>query len=147
MTLVTLIPGGGDSIQAMKAGLMEIGDIFILNKSDREGADRAYIEIETALHFKPVDVWQIPIIKTTANQGEGIAELTKEVFRHRNYIKEAGIIRRNRQQRRRQKIYSGARDRIEADFWDNDRLKMLDRLVEEDISVISAVEILLKGEI
>jgi LAO/AO transport system kinase len=146
-TLVTLIPGGGDSIQAMKAGLMEIGDIFVLNKSDREGTDRAYIEIETALHFRPVDGWQIPIMKTTANQGEGIAELTKEIFKHRNFIKEAGIIRRNRQQRRRQKIYSGAKERIEADFWDNDRLKILDRLVEEDISVISAVETLLKGEI
>jgi len=145
-TLVVLIPEGGDSIQAMKAGLMEIGDIFILNKSDREGSDRAYLEIETALHYRPSDGWSIPVIKTTANQGQGIAELTEELLKHRNFIKEAGIIRRNRRQRRRDKIYNSARDKLEADFWDDERLRTLEEFVDKDISVISAVEVLLEGD-
>lgn len=76
--VVVLVPESGDSIQAMKAGLMEIGDIFVINKSDREGADRLYMDIKSALDigFNTKDKnWKVPIIKVSALKDIGMNEL------------------------------------------------------------------------
>jgi LAO/AO transport system kinase len=83
-TLVLLVPGLGDEVQSMKAGLMEIADIFVLNKAEREGADRLARQIEAMLHLaERKDGWAPPILRTTATEGTGIAELigTIEQFR------------------------------------------------------------------
>ncbi len=82
-TVVVLVPESGDSIQAMKAGLMEIADIFVVNKADREGADRVVLEIQYVLEFnKEMRKWLPPVIQTIANTGQGLDDLLQQIDRH-----------------------------------------------------------------
>ena len=85
VSLVTLVPGSGDEVQALKAGIMEIADIFVVNKADREGADRmaASIEAMLALHTFGAGEWRPPIVRTEATSGKGVDELLAEVARFR----------------------------------------------------------------
>ena len=77
VSIVTLVPGTGDEVQALKAGIMEIADIFVVNKADREGADRlvSAVEANLALHAYGAGEWRPPIVKTVATTGEGVPEL------------------------------------------------------------------------
>jgi LAO/AO transport system kinase len=75
VSIVVLVPGAGDEVQAMKAGIMEIADIFVVNKADREGADRVVSAIESDLSLRPAAARRPPILKTVATTGEGIPEL------------------------------------------------------------------------
>ena len=85
--LVVMVPGMGDDIQNMKAGLMEIGDIFVLNKADREGADRLEEQLLAMLTLvMPRDGWQPLVVRTVASESKGIAELAGEVARFRNHF-------------------------------------------------------------
>lgn len=86
-TVVTLVPESGDSIQAMKAGLMEIADLFVLNKCDRPDADKAYISIQTTLQLRNFsnDSWQPLVLKTNAINNVGIPELYDSINKHRIY--------------------------------------------------------------
>lgn len=78
--IVVFVPEAGDSIQTMKAGLMEIGDIFIVNKADREGADKLSREIEYMVSLKPRgDEWKIPVALTSAHEGRGIEDVVKAI--------------------------------------------------------------------
>ena len=99
VSLVTLVPGAGDEVQALKAGIMEIADIFIVNKSDREGADRTVASIESMLSLQSftADNWRPPIIKTEATTGKGIADLVQAVAGFRRHTAaSAGSRRRAR---------------------------------------------------
>jgi LAO/AO transport system kinase len=79
-TLVVLVPGMGDDVQNLKAGLMEIGDIFVLNKSDREGADRFEQQLRAILQLAPArDGWKPPVVRTTAVENKGIDELARQI--------------------------------------------------------------------
>ena len=85
VSVVTIVPGAGDEVQALKAGIMEIADIFVVNKADRDGADRTVASIESLLSlqaFKP-DEWRPPIVKTEATTGKGIPELVEQIERFR----------------------------------------------------------------
>jgi len=86
-TIVTLVPESGDSIQAMKAGLMEIADIFVLNKYDRPGAEKAFSALQSTLHLRNFSVgnWQPPIVKTKAVLNEGIVEIVDKFEVHRKF--------------------------------------------------------------
>ena len=137
-TMVALSPESGDSIQAMKAGLMEIGDIFILNKCDRDGADRAYLEIDTALSHRPADGWKPPIIKTSAHTGEGIEELIGAVIKHQEYLQADNKILKNRLDRRKAKIRRTVETGLLNKYWNPQALVELDDLTLKDISVIKA---------
>jgi LAO/AO transport system kinase len=95
--VVVLAPGLGDEIQAIKAGMMEIGDVFVVNKADRENANQAAMNIQALLSLSEVDdSWKPPIVKTVALTGEGISELLKEIDRHQIHISkgEANLRRR-----------------------------------------------------
>ncbi len=85
VSVVTLVPGAGDDVQALKAGIMEIADIFVVNKADREGADRvaASIEAMLALHTFDAGEWRPPIVSTEATSGKGVDELLAQVARFR----------------------------------------------------------------
>ncbi|RMD49842.1 MAG: methylmalonyl Co-A mutase-associated GTPase MeaB, partial [Ignavibacteria bacterium] len=89
-TLVVLVPESGDSIQAMKAGLMEIGDIFVMNKSDRPGADSAVMALQTILTLKKnIDPdWNAPIVKSIASENKGIEEIVSKIEEHKYYLNE-----------------------------------------------------------
>jgi len=81
-TVVVLVPEAGDEVQTMKAGLMEIADIFVVNKADRADADRFVKNLELLVHEKPASGWQIPVIKTIAIKNEGIDDLILNIKKH-----------------------------------------------------------------
>jgi LAO/AO transport system kinase len=114
--LVVLVPGLGDDIQNMKAGLMEIGDIFVLNKADREGADRLDEQLHAMLSLvMPRDGWQPPVIHTVATENKGIDELAVTVEKFRAHFESSG--------QRRQK---------HVELWQNRLIEMLEsRMLEK----------------
>jgi LAO/AO transport system kinase len=129
--VVILVPESGDAIQAMKAGLMEIADVFVVNKADRPGADRLVKDLRSALHLRAgealhdvpahhgVDLrllggeketpraspsetgpaWEIPVLTTVAQSGEGVDELLEAISRHREYLRTSGELERRRKAR------------------------------------------------
>ncbi len=89
-TLVVLVPGMGDDVQNLKAGLMEIADIFVLNKCDREGADRFEEQLRAMLAIAPArDGWHAPVVRTVATENKGMAEVAQEIERFRQYVSRA----------------------------------------------------------
>jgi len=107
-TLVLLAPGMGDGIQAAKAGILEIGDVYVINKADRDGADQVRRELRSmlALADRPDDAWRPPIVKTVASRGEGLDEVVAEIGRHHAWLESSGELEARRTRR--------ARDEIEA---------------------------------
>ncbi|MGN6782250.1 MAG: methylmalonyl Co-A mutase-associated GTPase MeaB [Marmoricola sp.] len=107
-TLVLLAPGMGDGVQAAKAGILEIGDLYVINKADRDGADQVRRELRSmiALAERPEGSWKPDIIKTIAQSGEGVGEVVDAIERHRVWLAESGELQARRTRR--------ARDEIEA---------------------------------
>jgi len=107
-TLVLLAPGMGDGIQAAKAGILEIGDVYVVNKADRDGADTLRRELRSmlALADRPEGDWRPPIVKTIASKGEGLDEVVAEIDRHAEWLRSTGELAVRRTRR--------ARDEIEA---------------------------------
>ncbi|WP_439938948.1 methylmalonyl Co-A mutase-associated GTPase MeaB [Nocardia sp. N13] len=105
-TLVLLAPGMGDGIQAAKAGILEIGDVYAVNKADREGADRSRRELRTMLSMaeRREGGWRQPVLKTVASTGEGIDELLAEIDRHAEWLAESGELTRRRTLRARREV-------------------------------------------
>jgi len=113
-TLLVLSPEAGDGVQAMKAGVMEIADLFVVNKADRKGADRLVQDIQDVLgmgwnshghggHGPPA--WFPPVLKTVATQeGEGIDELLAEISHHRSWQEEQGLLQQRRERAARHRI-------------------------------------------
>jgi LAO/AO transport system kinase len=97
VTVVILVPGMGDDVQTIKAGIMEIADIFVINKSDREGADRVEREIR-AMQTLAIrrDEWMPPIVKTVATDGTGIPELVKTIASYRQYLEDKELLLRKK---------------------------------------------------
>jgi len=90
-TLVVLVPGQGDEVQALKAGLMEIGDVFVLNKSDRDGADRFEQQLKAMLSLSPErDGWRPPVVRTVATENKGTEELAAAVAGYRQWVEQSG---------------------------------------------------------
>ena len=107
-TVVILVPESGDSVQAMKAGLMEVADIFVVNKADRDGAHALMAELRFSVHLhysssvSPKDIdWEIPVLAAQATNDVGVAELLVEVKRHRSVLDQTGALEKRRRARRR----------------------------------------------
>jgi LAO/AO transport system kinase len=96
ISIVTLVPGTGDEVQALKAGIMEIADIFVVNKADREGADRlvAAVDANLALHTYQSGEWRPPVVKTVATTGAGVAELVAAIEQFRAHAADTQMTRR-----------------------------------------------------
>jgi LAO/AO transport system kinase len=107
-TIVLLAPGMGDGIQAAKAGILEIGDVYVVNKADRDGADTVRRELRNmlALADRQADDWKPPIVKTVAQTGDGVDEVVQAIEEHRAWMESTGELERRRVRR--------ARDEIEA---------------------------------
>ena len=107
-TVVALVPESGDSVQAMKAGLMEVADIFVVNKADRDGAHALMAELRFSVHLhysssvsaKDIE-WEIPVLAAQATNDVGVTELLAEVKRHRSVLEETGALEKRRRARRR----------------------------------------------
>ena len=103
--VVVLVPGMGDDIQAIKAGLMEIGDIFAVNKADRPGTDKTVTEVTMMMSLvEEHGDWIPPIVKTVASRGEGIAELESALEKHAQYLAASGELERRNRERVRIRI-------------------------------------------
>lgn len=97
--VVVAVPGLGDDIQAMKAGIMEIADIFVVNKADREGADRTLRQIEVTLEMQGTDTYRVPVLPTVAPTGQGVAELVAHLDQHHAFLTNTGELQRRRERR------------------------------------------------
>jgi len=109
VSIVTLTPGAGDEVQALKAGIMEIADIFVVNKADRDGADRTVASIEALLALETFGegAWRPPIVKTVATTGQGVADLVAAVERFRAHTRDTlGSRRKARAEFRLREILS-----------------------------------------
>jgi LAO/AO transport system kinase len=148
--VVVHAPGLGDEIQAIKAGLMEIADIFVVNKADKENADKTVTDIQAILQMSSEDeAWKTPIIKTKALTGEGVAELVKKINEHRSFL-------RNQAKREREflkaeaELVEAIKDRV-ADtvvFSLKKREKyqeLLKKIIERKADPVSAADELLRG--
>jgi LAO/AO transport system kinase len=113
ITVVILVPGMGDDVQTIKAGIMEIADIFVINKSDREGAERVEREIRAmqSLSSRP-DNWDPPIIKTVATDGAGTAELAKAIAEYEAYLAQHNLLLKKRTRHWHNRLLEMLRDSL-----------------------------------
>jgi LAO/AO transport system kinase len=119
-TLVVEVPGLGDDIQAIKAGIMEIGDIFIVNKADSEGADRVCTQLEMMLSLNPNKIeWQPPILQTIATQDKGVADVVDKVIDHWNFLIGSDLLVVKQRQRLERTLYELIGNRIMKHIIDN----------------------------
>jgi LAO/AO transport system kinase len=152
VSVVVLVPGMGDDIQAIKAGIMEIGDVFVINKADREGVLRTQKELESLLSLahRP-DMWNPPIVRTIATENKGIEDLAAAIESYGSYVKEsgeAGIIRK--QAIARWRLLELLRERLLEDLLSKngtgERLESVTfDIADKKIDPYTAVEELLKS--
>ena len=118
--LLTLVPGYGDSLQAMKAGIMEIGDILVMNKADCEGAESAVKDLQAMDYYQAVpegdDMWRVPVVQTVAMRGEGIDELIDTIFEQDDFAGKTGWKDERQRSRRTTQFVEVLTDRIRNDF-------------------------------
>jgi len=151
ISVVVLVPGMGDDIQAIKAGIMEIGDIFVINKADREGVNATEKELEALLSLAMrADSWEPPIIKTVATDGQGIQELATAIEKYRDFHLQTKSGDGRRRAIARWRILELLRERLVAQTLESDSAsEKLDRLAGEVASrqrdPYSAVEELMAG--
>ena len=130
-TVVVLVPESGDSIQAMKAGLMEIADIFVVNKSDRDGAERVSLEIKQSLELNEIMLsWKPPIIKTVANLGQGVDQVIEYLQDHANYLKKNKLLENKRKRRIENYIKQIVEERLINNFWQSENRVKITEYIE-----------------
>ena len=148
--MVVLVPGMGDDIQAIKAGIMEIGDIFVINKADREGVNTTEKELEALLSLATrEDAWEPPIVKTVATESKGIQELAAAIEKYRAFHLQTDSGYGRRTAIARWRILELLRERLVAQTLESDSAsEKLDRLAGEVASrqrdAYSAVEELMQ---
>ena len=111
-TIVITIPGSGDDIQAMKAGILEIADVLVVNKADREGADTLASQLNALLSLAPRAGWQVPVLQTVATEGRGITELAQAIEDHQAHLRTTGKLERDARDRVRYQLLTLARQEL-----------------------------------
>lgn len=152
--VLVLMPGSGDSIQALKAGVMEIPDIIVVNKADHPLADTMVREIRGVLSLGAggTDSWRVPIVKTEAHRGEGVAELVERLDEHRAHIEAEGTLSERRRRNLRNEVVAicagRLRRKLEADLAeDEDFQRLLDEVVARRLDPASAATEILAREL
>jgi len=149
ISLVVLVPGAGDDVQAMKAGIMEIADVFVVNKADREGADHVVQTISANLALKTFgpDEWRPPIVKTEATTGVGIDALRSEIERFRQRPEQAREHRRRTRESTRLRRLLSQRlvERVERELPPGEFDRLVDAVAGREIDPYAAVERLMRG--
>jgi LAO/AO transport system kinase len=135
---VVLVPESGDGIQAMKAGLMEIGDVFVINKADREGADRLKGELVSMLELRPErDGWHPDVLEAVATRDQGVQEIIAAVKRHRKHLEASGSLQARRRETLKMRLLGEAKqvllNRLERREGEGLQ-EVLDRLVRRELT-------------
>ena len=151
ISIVVLVPGMGDDIQALKAGIMEIGDIFVINKCDRPGVEkmeRAILGLLSLGHR--ADGWQPPIVKTTATKGEGVAELLEAIDRYYVFFRNSISRSRKKQEAERQRLINLLEERlvntaVEQIFPDGELNDLVNAIAERRQDPYSVVEQIIRS--
>jgi len=138
-TIVVLVPESGDAVQTMKAGLMEIADIFVINKSDREGSDVLALALRTMIHLKKRhdDDFPISVVKTVGTQNKGTEELFDSITRFKAHLESNGKLVKKRKVNLLKQINELVNNKLEVKFWSDKKKKSLD----ENIDMISRREL------
>jgi LAO/AO transport system kinase len=141
-TIVLIVPESGDVIQNLKAGLMEIGDIFVLNKADRPDAERMMRDLKYVLHLKEqTKNWSPGVLQTIAHKGKGIEELRQELRAHRDYLETDQQLNKTRDIRLKRRVETIIRQKLEHHFWNEKRKQMLDEYLENEKERLSPYEL------
>jgi LAO/AO transport system kinase len=149
--VLVLMPGSGDSIQALKAGVMEIPDVIVVNKSDHPLTDTMVREIRGVLSLGPQKGWRVPIIKTEASRGEGVKELAEKIREHHEFIRAEGTLAERRRRNLMNEVLALAtarlRRQLEAQVRDDESVQeLLDEVVARRLDPASAAAKLLERE-
>jgi LAO/AO transport system kinase len=149
--VLVLMPGSGDSIQALKAGVMEIPDVIAVNKSDHPLTDTMVREIRGVLSLGPQEGWRVPIIKTEASRGEGVEELAEKIGEHRVFIEEQGTLAERRRRNLMNEVVALAAGRLRRSLEERVRddaevQELLDEVVARRLDPSSAAARLLERE-
>jgi LAO/AO transport system kinase len=150
--VLALMPGSGDSIQALKAGIMEIPDVIVVNKSDHPLTDTMIREVRGVLSLGPQEGWRVPIVKTEASRGEGIEELWDQIQAHRAHIEAEGTLSERRRRNLMNEVLALAaarlRRRLEDQIHEDDEVQaLLDEVVARRLDPASAAAKLLEREL
>jgi GTPase len=149
--VLVLMPGSGDSIQALKAGVMEIPDVIVVNKSDHPLTDTMVREIRGVLSLGPQEGWRVPIVKAEASRSEGIEELAERIAEHRAHIEQEGTLAERRRRNLMNEVLALAtarlRRRVEASAREDPAVQeLLDEVVARRLDPASAAAKLLERE-
>ena len=132
--IVVLVPESGDEVQMLKAGLMEIGNIFALNKSDRPGANKLMITLKNLLSTMTIDedTWKPEVIHTIATEGKGTDELLKNINSHQSFNNSKGIYRQKFEDRYKQSVNAIINEEFQNNFWDEVKKALFKSEVQKD---------------
>jgi LAO/AO transport system kinase len=147
--VLVLMPGSGDSIQALKAGVMQIPDVIVVNKADHPLTDTMVREIKAVLALGPREGWQVPIVRTEAVRGTGVEELSEKLTEHRAYIQEQGTLSERRRRNLLNEVLAIAtfrmRRELEASVREDPAVQeLLDRVVTRELDPASAATTILE---
>jgi LAO/AO transport system kinase len=149
--VLVLMPGSGDSVQALKAGVMEIPDVIVVNKSDHPLTDTMVREIRGTLSLAPQEGWRVPIVKTEASRSEGIDEVAQKIQEHHAFIEEQGTLAQRRRRNLMNEVLALAtnrlRRRLEEQIGEDESVQeLLDEVVARRLDPASAAAKLLDRE-
>jgi len=145
-TLVILVPGLGDSIQAIKAGIMEIADIYVVNKADKPGVDQTVAEIESLVDISCSNVnRKTPVLTTSAKECKGIVELVQEIKKHREYLEKSNVFEVQRRKRYEAELIEIIRKRLMSFIFDESTFKgkvelLIDRISKKEVDPYTAAD-------
>ncbi|RLG27979.1 methylmalonyl Co-A mutase-associated GTPase MeaB, partial [Methanosarcinales archaeon] len=145
-TLVVVVPGLGDSVQTLKAGVMEIADIFVVNKADRDGVDQTVAEVENLVDISSQGKDRmIPVLTTVARDGRGVKELVEEIKKHKKYLESAKKFEKQRRLRYEAELVEIIRKRLMNLIFDESTFKekiedLLDKISKKEVDPHSAAE-------
>ena len=150
--VLVLMPGSGDSIQALKAGIMEIPDIIVVNKADHPLTDTMVRETKGVLALGPREGWQVPIVRTEASRGTGVEELVDKLGEHRAYIEAEGTLSERRRRNLMNEVLAIATARMRRELeerlrGDDHVQELLDRVVARELDPASAATTILEEQV
>ncbi|MFC1864666.1 methylmalonyl Co-A mutase-associated GTPase MeaB [Chloroflexota bacterium] len=151
-TVVVLVPGAGDNVQTMKAGIMEIADVFVVNKADQQGAEQLVVELETMLEMSPDrSWWKVPVLATQAHRGIGIGELYQQIESHRQALVQSGQLSDRRKVQRKDEVLENVQYKIQVQFLDlverdGEFAAIMKRVEGGELDPYSAVEEIFSSE-